>query len=157
MHARSIARALGAVVVALGVAAGAAGAQGKGKAQDKGQEKGKGAGQHVVQPAPRGGDAPANARGNGTPPGLAKKPGGMPPGQYKKRYRPDDGVVILRDVFGREGIRVIRVERSGDVRYVVYRTRTGATARATVRPGEERPVITGAPKSVMGKVLERMQ
>ncbi len=26
----------------------------------------------------------------GTPPGLAKKPGGMPPGQYKKIYRKGD-------------------------------------------------------------------
>ena len=26
----------------------------------------------------------------GTPPGLAKKPGGMPPGQYKKIYRRGD-------------------------------------------------------------------
>ena len=146
MHARSLARAVGAVVVALGVAAGAAGAQGKGN------------GQHAAQPAPRrGGDAHASARANGTPPGLAKKPGGMPPGQYKKRYRPDDGVLILRDVFSREGIRVIRVERSGDLRYVIYRTKTGTTARATVRPGEDRPVITGAPRTVTARVMERMQ
>ena len=31
-----------------------------------------------------------NGHGNnhGTPPGLAKKPGGMPPGQYKKLHNP---------------------------------------------------------------------
>ncbi|MFD0978031.1 hypothetical protein [Tropicimonas aquimaris] len=31
----------------------------------------------------------------GTPPGLAKKPGGMPPGQYKKIYR--HGEILPRD------------------------------------------------------------
>lgn len=177
MHARSLARALGAAAVALTFAAGAAGAQGKApdkakadahgsahadaKGAAKGAAKGgsKGAAHNssgVSVEVARGGQQP-NARGGGTPPGLAKKPGGMPPGQYKKRYGTDDGVVILRDVFGREGIRIIRVERSGDRRFVFYRSRTGTVQRAVVSPGTERPTITGAPTSVIGKVLSRMQ
>jgi hypothetical protein len=169
MHARSLARALGAAAALLTLAAGAAGAQGKGKAQggkakseSQGDAKG-GAKAHsgsgVAVEVSRGGQQP-NARGNGTPPGLAKKPGGMPPGQYKKRYRPDDGVVILRDVFRREGYTVVRVEVSGDRRFVFYRLRSGPVQRVVVSPGAadaQRPTITNAPSSVVGKVLARMQ
>ena len=35
--------------------------------------------------------------------GLAKKPGGMPPGQYKKLYNAGQGASVLSDVLGRHG------------------------------------------------------
>lgn len=36
---------------------------------------------------------------NWTPPGLAKKPGGMPPGQYKKTWDYDVGARLPRDYY----------------------------------------------------------
>ena len=36
---------------------------------------------------------------NWTPPGLAKKPGGMPPGQYKKTWDYDVGAHLPRDYY----------------------------------------------------------
>ena len=43
------------------------------------------------------GDKHAYKHNKGVPPGLAKKPGGMPPGQYKKWVR---GERLPRDYFG---------------------------------------------------------
>ncbi|MGB0661074.1 MAG: RcnB family protein [Mangrovicoccus sp.] len=40
----------------------------------------------LANPPQKGGKnaPPGHSQGNGTPPGLAKKPGNMPPGQYEK-------------------------------------------------------------------------
>lgn len=100
----------------------------------------------------------AQGRGNGgTPPGLAKKPHGMPPGQAKKIYRPDEGLVVLRDVFGRNGYTIIRVTPNGDSRYVYYRKgRSGTVHRAIVRPGAERLVFVDVPTLILREVIARL-
>lgn len=99
----------------------------------------------------------AQGQGNGkkTPPGLAKK-GGLPPGQAKKRYRPDEGVVILRDVFGRHGYTVVRVANQGETRYVYYRFKNGALRRAVVSPGTEQVTYTNVPAALLREVLAAM-
>ena len=102
--------------------------------------------------------AEAQARGaaaKGTPPGLAKK-GGLPPGQAKKIYRADDGVVVLRDVFGRRGYTVVRTRADGDARYVYYGLGDGPIRRAVVRPGEERLVFANVPTTLLREVVARL-
>src|SRR5215213_4709205 len=94
-----------------------------------------------------GGTASAQGKGRGNgkvPPGLAKK-GGVPPGQAKKIYRPDEGVVVLRDVFGRHGYTIVRTASNGDTRYVYYRLKDGTVRRAIVSPGAERLAFQNVP------------
>lgn len=59
-----------------------AGGHGNGKGHDKGHEM---SGQRDNDDAHDQGEREHGA--GWSPPGLAKKPGGMPPGQYKKMYR----------------------------------------------------------------------
>lgn len=96
--------------------------------------------------------------GNGvkTPPGLAKKPGGMPPGQYKKRYGTNDGADILGGVLRRRGYSVLRVVPAGDSRYVFYRLRDGSEQRAIVSPGTDRLRFRNVPASLLQEVLAAM-
>jgi len=104
------------------------------------------------------GTAQAQGRGRGggkVPPGLVKK-GGLPPGQAKKIYRADDGVVVLRDIFGQHGYTVVRTVNSGDSRYVYYRLREGSVRRAIVRPGTERLVFVNVPDLLLREVLARL-
>jgi hypothetical protein len=112
-----------------------------------------------------GGSVQAQGRGKGNdkvapgltkvPPGLAKK-GGLPPGQAKKIYRADDGVVILRDIFGRHGYTVVRTVNYGDSRYVYYRFGNGTVRRAVVIPGTERPRFSNVPDGLLREVMARM-
>ena len=102
--------------------------------------------------------ASAQGRGRGpnkVPPGLVKK-GGLPPGQAKKIYRADDGVVVLRDVFGRHGYTIVRTAGSGDARYVYYRMRDGATRRAIISPGADRLAFRNVPDAIVREVLARL-
>jgi hypothetical protein len=90
------------------------------------------------------------------PPGLAKKPGHMPPGQYKKVYRHYDtahGASVLSDIFRRRGYRVDRVTPYNDSRYVYYRTRDGALHRAIVSQGPDRLRFSNVPSSLLEQVL----
>jgi len=105
-----------------------------------------------------GGSAHAQGRGRGSqkiPPGLAKK-GGLPPGQAKKIYRANDGVDVLRDVFGQHGYTVVRTANDGESRYVYYRFRKGTVRRAIVRPGTERLSFRNVPESLLREVLARL-
>lgn len=97
--------------------------------------------------------------GNGvkTPPGLAKKPGGLPPGQYKKRYGTNDGADILGGVLRRRGYSVLRVVPSGDSRYVFYRLRDGSEQRAIVSPGSDRLRFQNVPASLLQEVFAAMR
>jgi hypothetical protein len=106
-------------------------------------------------------EAQGKSRGNGhaggqkTPPGLAKK-GGLPPGQAKKVHRPDDGVVVLRDVLGRNGYTVVRTVPAGDRRHVYYRGRDGVERRAVVAPGDERLTFTDVPRPLVEQIWSRL-
>ena len=103
-----------------------------------------------------GGTAHAQGRGSGgVPPGLAKK-GGLPPGQAKKMYRPDDGIVVLNDVFRHHGYTFIRMTPDRDSRIVFYRYKNGPIRRAIVRPGPERLVFVGVPDVVLHEVVVRL-
>jgi hypothetical protein len=110
-----------------------------------------------ADPAQAQGRGHGQGHGNGqkVPPGLAKK-GGLPPGQAKKLYRADDGVVVLRDVFGRNGYTVVRTEPDGDARYVYYRTRDGDVRRAVVRPGDDRLSFSNVPSDLLRQVVARL-
>jgi hypothetical protein len=100
--------------------------------------------------------AQGRARGNeGTPPGLAKK-GGLPPGQAKKVYRPDEGVIVLRDIFSSHGLIIVRTVSSGDARIVYYRSSAGPVRRAVVRPGAERPTFENVPAAMLREVLAKL-
>ena len=96
-------------------------------------------------------------RGNGrrVPPGLAKK-GGLPPGQAKKMYRATDGVVVLRDVFGRHGYTVVRTEPNGTGQYVYYRQGNGLVQRAVIYPGTDRLAFQNVPQALLQEVLARL-
>jgi hypothetical protein len=90
------------------------------------------------------------------PPGLAKKPGGMPPGQYKKLYNAGQGASVLSDVLGRHGYHVVRTADAGDSRYVYYRDRAGTMHRATVAPSGERLRFTSVPRALLEEINGRL-
>ena len=100
----------------------------------------------------RGGD---ERRGGGrrVPPGLAKKPGQMPPGQYKKRYGTNEGADILGGIFRRNGYTVSRVVPNGQSEYVYYRLRDGSERRAIVSPGTDRLQFNNVPATLLQQVL----
>ena len=135
-------RTLALALAALALGAGAAGAQGRGDGKGKGKDHGDA--QRIVQDD-----------GRRVPPGLAKK-GGLPPGQAKKRYRADDGVGVLRDVFGRNGYTVVRTVPAGDSRHVYYRDGDGMVRRAVVSPGEDRLRFGNVPSDLLRQVVARL-
>ena len=95
-------------------------------------------------------------QGRRVPPGLAKKPGGMPPGQYKKHYAPAEGAGVLRDVFVRRGYTVVRTDNAGTSQYVYYRLRDGSVRRAVVTPGTDRLGFSNVPSALLREVLARL-
>lgn len=96
-------------------------------------------------------------RRNGVPPGLAKKPGQMPPGQYKKRYyTPLQGAGTLSDIFRRRGYSVQRMAPYGDSRAVYYRGADGIVRRALVSPGTDRLGFSNVPSSLLQEVLSAL-
>jgi len=92
-------------------------------------------------------------RGRKVPPGLAKKPGQMPPGQYKKIYSSYEGANVLGDIMRRRGYTVLRVVPVDDARYVYYRYGNGVEQRAIVRPGTDRLLFSNVPSSILQAVL----
>ena len=96
--------------------------------------------------------------GNGTnvPPGLAKKPGHMPPGQYKKRYGSQQGATVLGDIFGRNGYTVTRIVPTGQSQYVYYRLPDGSMQRAIVSPGTNRLQFSNVPANILQAVLAQL-
>ena len=90
------------------------------------------------------------------PPGLAKKPGGMPPGQYKKRYGTTEGASVLSQILGQRGYTVVRTSPYGESRYVYYRASDGAIRRAIVSPGTERLTFSNVPADLLREVLARL-
>ncbi|WP_411282121.1 hypothetical protein [Gemmatimonas sp.] len=90
------------------------------------------------------------------PPGLAKKPGGMPPGQYKKRYGTREGATVLGDIFGRNGYPVRRITPFGESQYVYYRMPDGTERRAIVSPGTERLRFSNVPSTLLEQVIAQL-
>jgi hypothetical protein len=146
MRKSSLTRSFGVAVAGLCLAVGSATAQGKGHDRDHKRDQ-RVREQYRVPPG--------LARHGKIPPGLAKK-GGLPPGQAKKLYRADDGVVALRDAFGRHGYTVVRTTNSGDARYVYYRLRNGEVRRATVMPGSNRLRFRNVPDALVREIYSRL-
>jgi hypothetical protein len=143
---------LAAAAVLLATSAQAQGkSQGKGKGHEKG-DRGRGADQVVEREGTR------DTYGNGVkvPPGLAKKPGQMPPGQYKKRYGTNEGATVLGDILRRRGYSVLRVVPAGESQYVYYRLNNGTEQRAIVSPGTERLVFRNVPPALVQEVLAKL-
>ena len=151
MSKSSLWRSVSAAVASLCLAAGTVQAQGRGHTRDRTHDRlprdERVSGQYRVPPG--------LARQGKVPPGLAKK-GGLPPGQAKKLYRTDDGVGVLRDVFGRHGYTVLRTTNSGDARYVYYRFGNGATRRAIVMPGSSRLRFRNVPDALVREIYSRL-
>jgi hypothetical protein len=91
--------------------------------------------------------------GRRVPPGLAKKPGQMPPGQYKKRYGTNEGADILGGIFRRNGYTVSRVVPNGQSQYLYYRLRDGSERRAIVSPGTDRLRFNNVPATLLQQVM----
>ena len=152
-----------AALAALTLAAGSAGAQGKGheKDKDRGKDHDK-AEKHLDREDAQAIRLREQNRvrvqdvGSRVPPGLAKKPGHMPPGQYKKRYGTSEGATVLGDIFRRRGYTVTRVAPYGQSQYVYYRLRDGAERRALVSTGTERLQFSNVPASVLQLVLAQL-
>ena len=152
-HTRNIMKAIG-LAIAFATIASSAQAQGRGRGQAKGKE-GKDAKPVVV--GTTGGDvvvAPGNGRK--VPPGLAKKPGQMPPGQYKKLYSTAQGASVLSDIFRRNGYAVMRLVPAGDSRYVYYRLSDGTVQLAIVQPGTTQLAFVNVPALILREVLARL-
>jgi hypothetical protein len=94
--------------------------------------------------------------GRKVPPGLAKKPGQMPPGQYKKRYSTSEGSSVLRDILGRRGYTVVRTDNAGESQYVYYRNRDGSLRRAVVSPGADQLQFSNVPSTLLREVMGRL-
>jgi len=157
---------LTAAVLLLAASAQAQGnSQGKGKAQNEHPAKAKGAdarrsGHDVIRgdnrDVIRGGNRDVYGNRASVPPGLAKKPGQMPPGQYKKRYGTNEGADVLGGILRRRGYPVLRVVPAGESQYVYYRMRDGSQRRATVSPGTDRLVFRNVPTSLLQEVLAKL-
>jgi hypothetical protein len=91
------------------------------------------------------------------PPGLAKKPGQMPPGQYKKHhYTPLQGADVLGGILRRRGYSVQRMAPYGDSRLVYYRGSDGVIRRAIVSPGANQLGFSNVPSSLLQEVLSAL-
>jgi len=160
-----ILKALGIAGAAMALATSAQ-AQGRGRDHDKNHDKrqDKSVGRYDPDNRDRSGvirrrdgDVIIVPRNNaGVPPGLAKKPGHMPPGQYKKRYSTLQGANTLSDVLRRRGYTVQRVVPSGSSRVVYYRDQYGVVRRAIVSPGNDRLGFSNVPSSALQEILSRL-
>jgi hypothetical protein len=146
---RTLALAMAALTLA-----GAAQAQGRGNGKAK-HDKHKDKGAVVVQRS--NGDVvvvPGHERK--VPPGLAKKPGQMPPGQYKKLYSSAQGANVLRDILVQRGYVVTQLVPAGQSQYVYYRMPDGRVRRAVVTEGTDRLRFSNVATSIVQAVLARL-
>ena len=150
------------IVRAFTLAAAALAVSATAQAQGHSKEKGKKASASVAHPAQvvtRDGRVIRDDGYNDgvrVPPGLAKKPGQMPPGQYKKRYGTNEGADVLGGVLRRRGYPVLRIVPSGQSQYVYYRMRDGSQRRAIVSPGADRLRFQNVPTSLLQEVLAKL-
>jgi len=149
-------RKLALAAAALAILAGSASAQGKGKGKaNKGASAAK-AGKSKPTTVISGGDIVVVRPERKVPPGLAKKPGQMPPGQYKKLYTVNEGATVLGDIFRRHNYVVTRIVPAGTSRYVYYRRPDGVLVRAIVSPGTERLGFVNVPSLILNELLARL-
>jgi hypothetical protein len=141
-------RIIGLATAALIIAASPVLAQSKGKGKGHDKDHDRDRDDRVI--------VESNGNGRNVPPGLAKKPGGMPPGQYKKLYTPQQGLPVLRDVFHRHGYTVVRTSPYGQSQYVYYRAPNGTLQRAIIAPGTTQLGFTNVPDVVLREVLLRL-
>lgn len=149
------------IALCLATLALAASAQAQGRSEGKGHGHGRNDRDERVEGIKvHGADARGNGdgRGNGVrvPPGLAKKPGQMPPGQYKKRYGTGQGANILSEIMRQHGYVITRVVTTGTSQNVYFRTQGGAERVAIVSPGSDRLVFRNVPESLLQEVLARL-
>lgn len=160
---RHITKALGLAAAAIALA-GSAQAQGKGHGHDKDRDKDRDndRGEHHDDHERRtvmhraDGDVVVIPRNTHVPPGLAKKPGQMPPGQFKKRYTPIQGANVLSGVLRRRGYTVDRIGTSGNSRVVYFRGRDGVLQRAIVSPGTNQLGFSNVPSSLLQQVISSL-
>ncbi len=95
-------------------------------------------------------------KSDGVPPGLAKKPGHMPPGQYKKRYDTRQGASVLEDIMRQRGYTVMRIVPTGSTQNVYYRNGSGAEQLAIVGLGSDRLSFRNVPAALLQEVLARL-
>ena len=156
-HSTIIAIAIAATALAAGSAGAQGKSQGKGHGQAQGQQADKrGHDNDVIIGDRDGNGVRVQGNGNKVPPGLAKKPGQMPPGQYKKRYGTNEGATVLGDILRRRGYTVLRMTPQGESQYVYYRLRDGSERRAIVTSGTERLRFSNVPSSVLSAVLAQL-
>jgi hypothetical protein len=148
-----ILKALGIAAAAMTLA-GSAQAQGKGKGRDHDRDHDRDDRHRAVVVHRANGDVLLVPRN--VPPGLAKKPGHMPPGQFKKRYTTLQGANTLADVLRRRGYAVQRVVPSGSSRVVYYRDPDGFVHRAIVSPGANQLGFSNVPSSLLHEVLSAL-
>jgi hypothetical protein len=126
-------------------------------AQGKGHGKGnKGHGEHGRVVVIDNGSVIYRGDGRRIPPGLAKKPGQMPPGQYRKLYSTYQGAGVLRDILVRHGYTVVRTTPYRERQYVYYRTPDGVLRRAIVSPGTTRLSFNNVPSLIVQEVVARL-
>lgn len=164
---------IGVAVASLVLIAASAGAQGKGHDKgDKGKDRDKGKVERSenddrdrdrrdIRVGDDNRDHDRNREvfvdGRRIPPGLAKKPGGMPPGQFKKRFGTTQGVSVLSEILGQRGYTVVRTVPAGESRYVYYRASDGSVRRAIVSPGREQLTFTNVPADLLREVWARLR
>jgi hypothetical protein len=158
-----ILKALGIASAAMALATSAQ-AQGRGRDHDKDRDKVRDK-QHDARDDRRRPTVVGRADGDvvlvprnrvGVPPGLAKKPGQMPPGQFKKRYTTLQGANALGSVLTRRGYVVQRIVPSGTSRIVYYRGPDGVVHRAIVSPGTNQLGFSNVPSSLLQEVLSSL-
>jgi hypothetical protein len=151
-----------AAAAALALVAGSANAQGKSHDKDHDKDHGKASKQlsreeaETIRLRALNDARYRNTSASRVPPGLAKKPGQMPPGQYKKRYGTSEGASALGDIFRRRGYTVTRVAPYGQSQYVYYRLHDGAERRALVSNGTDRLQFTNVPQTILQAVLAQL-
>lgn len=110
------------------------------------------AGALVVLPAQR-----AQAQGRS----HEHNPHGAPPGQARRHWSTDDATDVSRDVLGRHGYEVVRIERDHDVRIVYFRRkgrkhRHDRVERMWIRPDHDRVIVERAPSAVQADIRIRL-
>lgn len=158
---RNISKALGMAAMAIALATSAQ-AQGRGHDKDRGKhhddrdDRDDRRDRSVIVHRADGDVLLVPRNHAGVPPGLAKKPGGLPPGQFKKRYTTLQGANTLSSILRRRGYVVERVVPSNSSRLVYFRDDNGILHRAVVSPGTNQLGFSNVPASLLQQVMSAL-